>query len=97
MDQACPLCGAAVPVNPRYPQALCRECAALAGDVRGRPLAFANESMGGGFEARYADTGEEYLSHECWVRGVRCWADEARFGGIVIQPIAPPHAPRDQV
>ena len=24
--------------------------------------------------------------HECYVNGIKCHADEARFGGIVIQP-----------
>jgi hypothetical protein len=36
--------------------------------------------------ARYADTGEDYPGRECYVKGVRCRAAEARFGGIVIQP-----------
>lgn len=42
--------------------------------------------MSGGFEAIVADTKEEYPSHICYIEGVECWADEARFGGIVIQP-----------
>jgi hypothetical protein len=44
--------------------------------------------MSGGFAARYADTGEEYASHECFVDGIKCHADEARFGGIVIAAVA---------
>jgi hypothetical protein len=43
--------------------------------------------LSGGFAARYADTGEEYASHECFVGTVRCHADESRFGGIVIEAI----------
>jgi hypothetical protein len=43
--------------------------------------------MTGGFIAQYADTGESYPSHECYVDGVRCHADEGHFGGIVIQPV----------
>lgn len=42
--------------------------------------------MGGGFVARYADTRECRDSHVCYVDGVKCWADEARFGGVVVQP-----------
>jgi len=42
--------------------------------------------MSGGFQGAYADSGEAYLSHVCFVKGIRCWADEAKFGGIVIQP-----------
>lgn len=38
-----------------------------------------------GFVAEYADTGEEYQGHDCFIDGVKCHADEARFGGIVIE------------
>jgi hypothetical protein len=45
-------------------------------------------SLSGGYAARYADTGEPYSSHACYIDGLPCWADEARFGGIVIERIA---------
>jgi pilus assembly protein CpaE len=61
--------------------------AARATDAQQRPLQFGNISFSGGFRARYADTGEVYDSHTCFIDGVKCWADEARFGGIVIQGI----------
>jgi hypothetical protein len=50
-------------------------------------LVFSNESFSGGFIAQYADTGEARDSHLCFVDGVKCRADEARFGGIIIQPV----------
>jgi hypothetical protein len=50
-------------------------------------LVFSNETFSGGFIAQYADTGEARDSHVCFVDGVECWADEARFGGIIIQPV----------
>lgn len=56
-----------------------------ASDGRGRPLEFGNTSFSGGFVAWYADTGEIRESHVCFIDGVCCRADEARFGGIVIQ------------
>jgi hypothetical protein len=31
------------------------------------------------------ETGEPYDSHLCLINGVPCYADEARFGGIVIE------------
>jgi len=43
--------------------------------------------MTGGFIAAYADTGESYPSHACYVDGIQCNADEGYFGGIVIQPV----------
>jgi hypothetical protein len=48
-------------------------------------LRFSNEDASGRFDAEYADTGEPYLGHEYLVNGVKCYADKARFGGIVIE------------
>jgi hypothetical protein len=85
--QSCPICSTPVPPNPRYPRYLCPSCSGKATSEDGRLLEFSNVSMSGGFAARYADTGEEYASHECFVDGVKCHADEARFGGIVIEVV----------
>ena len=85
--QQCPICSADVTKNARYPRYLCRVCAAKAQSADGRPLRFSNVGLSGGFCAKYVDTGEEYPSHECFVSGVRCHADEARFGGIVIEAL----------
>jgi hypothetical protein len=45
--------------------------------------------MFGGYVAYYWDSNnaEEYNSHECYIDGIKCWADEARFGGIVIEVV----------
>ena len=51
-------------------------------------MRFDNESFSGGYVAWYADTKEPYPSHECYVDGIRCHADEHHMGGIVIQPIS---------
>ena len=83
--QACPICSTVVPVNPRYPRYLCGSCTIKATSSDGRLLEFGNTGLSGGFAARYADTGEEYSSHECFVGTVKCRADESRFGGIVIE------------
>lgn len=85
-NQRCPLCKVDVQSSLRYPNYLCGKCALDAVDEHGRALRFYNESLSGGFRALYADTNEQRDSHECYVRGVKCRADEARFGGIVIQP-----------
>ncbi len=57
----------------------------LASDEKGRKLEFNNTDIGGGFEAVYTNTGKVRKSHVCFVNGIQCWADEARFGGIVVQ------------
>ena len=74
--------------SPRYPRDVCMACAGRAASIDGRLLTFANVDGTGGFVARYADTGADYPSHECWIDGVACWADERYAGGIVIQPLA---------
>jgi hypothetical protein len=82
----CPICGSPVHHWDRYPDQLCEACVAQAVDAAGRPLRFGNLHFGGGFQAIHADDGTPHEGHECFVRGIRCHADEHRFGGIVVQP-----------
>lgn len=83
--QSCPICLAEVQPNPRYSRYLCEVCASDPRSADGRRVSFYNVSLSGGFAGRYNDSGESYNGHECFVGGIRCRADEARFGGIVIQ------------
>ncbi len=83
--QICPVCDAAVQPSQRYPRHVCPNCFAEASDRDGRRLEFSNVGLSGGYAAHYADTGAPYDSHDCWIRGIHCHADEARFGGIVIE------------
>jgi hypothetical protein len=83
----CPICTTPLPTDARYPTAVCPACVERAVDEHDRPLRFYNRCLSGGFQAIYADTGEERASHECWIDGVRCWADEAHLGGIVVCPL----------
>lgn len=77
-----------MPPDPRYPDQVCRACVRRACDEEGRPLQFYNVSLSGGFVARYADSGRERHSHVCYIDGVKCRADEARLGGMVVQVAA---------
>ena len=83
-DYHCPICAKVGEASPRYPRYICVECARRAVDENGRQLRFSNVAVSGGFEARYADDGEIRDSHVCYVDGVRCIADEAHMGGIVV-------------
>jgi hypothetical protein len=87
-DYRCPLCGVELESNPRYPAYVCQSCAVRATDFTGRALAFGNIGLGGGFSAILIDTGELYDSQVCYIDGVKCHADEARFGGIVIEVLS---------
>ncbi len=95
--QTCPICGIEVRANPRYPRYLCRDCAARAVAPDGRALRFCNADIGGGYLAFYADSEEPYPSHACVVDGIAYRADEARFGGIVIERVDPASPPSGNV
>ncbi|HUK88957.1 MAG TPA: hypothetical protein VLZ81_01050, partial [Blastocatellia bacterium] len=81
-----PICKAPVPESARYPCYVCSACASRAKDSAGRPVEFFNTDLSGGIEGRYRDSHDPYPDQTCYIDGLECWADEARFGGIVIQP-----------
>jgi ADP-ribosyl-[dinitrogen reductase] hydrolase len=85
--QQCPICTTPVRPDSRYPRYACRTCVGKASSKDDRPLAFFNIDISGGYRAEYADTGEAYDSHQCFIAGVECRADEARFGGVVIEAV----------
>lgn len=87
--QFCPICKTEVQYSQRYPLYVCANCFKKAASVDNRPLSFTNLSLSGGFAAYYADTKEIYDSHVCFIENIECIADEARFGGIVIQVKVP--------
>lgn len=87
-EKRCPICEAPALANARYPRQLCPTCVLEAVDQNGNAVRFYNTSLSGGFEAHSAD-GKVSDEHACWVRGVRCCADEGHFGGIVIETSAP--------
>ena len=86
----CPICHTSVQINPRYPNYLCSGCCDRAVDAQGRRLEFYNASLSGGFEARFKHDGspapEVTENHTIYVGFLKVWADEARFGGIVLTP-----------
>jgi len=87
-DTACPLCGRRMDADVRHPQRVCSLCVRRACDEEGRQLRFFNTDLSGGFVVRSADGGADRESHECFIDGVRCWADEAYLGGIVVEVAA---------
>ncbi|RIV20410.1 hypothetical protein DYU11_20390 [Fibrisoma montanum] len=85
----CPICQQQMIFTPRYPNAVCRRCKPKTIDKKGQAVSFRNIALSGGCEGYYVDTLELYDSHECYIDGVQCWADEARFGGIVVEVVLP--------
>ena len=83
----CPICETSLNLSTSYPNYICNSCTKKAKDIDGRQLIFFNLGTGGGYGAKYVTSNEDYLSHECYINGIKCWADEAKFGGIVIQKV----------
>lgn len=88
----CPGCGTPLEAFARYPWYFCTACRNAAVDGAGRGLDFGNEGVSGGFMFRYAGAGDDG-----WIpaRGVIALIagrpariTEARFGGVVAEPIA---------
>ena len=90
MTHQCPICGIALEPVARYPRYVGQDCADRATSIDGRPLEFFNLGLSGGYGARYADNQTSYNSHDCFIDGQACRADEARFGGIVIELLDAP-------
>lgn len=85
MTQECPICAVEIEKSRRYPNCVCFDCSKRARDENGRLLKFHNIDLSGGFVGFYVDTNEKYESRVCYIDDVKCYADEARFGGIVIE------------
>jgi hypothetical protein len=88
MEQApCPLCKQIVNFWERYPLAICGTCASDVKDPSGNPVRFKNVDWTGGFISIHTIDGAEVRKEEhiCYVKGVKCYADETRFGGIIIE------------
>ena len=83
----CPICAEKVHHWERYPNQVCERCMNKASDAYGRRLVFTNESESGGFIAFYRGTDERYDKHICYIDSVRCYANEHRFGGIVVEVV----------
>ncbi|AWB91563.1 hypothetical protein [Aeromicrobium chenweiae] len=92
----CPVCGAATFHSDRYPASVCAECQQRATDRDGRRIVGYNEGPFGGLVVFYAESpsgtqseiaGDVLETGRCWIDGIECTIDEARFGGVVIQRV----------
>ena len=89
-QQLCPLCKTEVPYSGRYPNYICYMCCSKGNvkDSEGNLVEFYNSTpIGTGFLSLHTIDGKvvKKEEHTCFVKGVKCYAEEARFGGIVIQ------------
>ena len=90
--QICPICEKNVFFFPRYPDYVCQDCLNESPPINenGIRMIFFNIDASGGFGSRL-DTDKDNIIRQdstCYINGVKCIADEARLGGIVIQPVS---------
>ena len=90
MINNCPVCNKKRETMERYPRSVCRNCLSLykTRDIKGNIIEYFNEGFGGGFISKKG--GVNGTEHHCSVNNVLCYADEARFGGIVVSAIPTP-------
>lgn len=84
----CPVClEQSENVSARYRDCVCEPCLNRFGtlDEDGLALTFGNVDFTGGFVSMRNGVRTSQPEHVCYVNGIKCFADEARFGGIVIQ------------
>ena len=82
-NKNCPICDKNMIYLERYPKMICQECIELAVNENGESIKFYNIDHTGGFISIVNDIkGEE---HECYINNIKCYAGEARFGGIVLE------------
>ena len=93
-EQYCPICGEEVMPLSRYPDYVCDACESRITDLQGRKVAFYNASISGGLIARRFNPETNKFDIEdkeleknpvVLIDGIRCYADEAHFGGIVVR------------
>ena len=83
-NRICPVCNNVHETLARYPMAVCNQCMKLykVYNSRVNSVCFGNISND-------LKTGEMfYDDHLCYVNNVKCFADEARFGGVVVSAIS---------
>lgn len=84
---SCSICGQKTNTLRRYPLRVCRECVANATDLQGNHISFSNSKNGYGCEGSYVNSQRNYGGHSCYIDCYPCEAQEARFGGIVIEKV----------
>ena len=78
----CPLCKTDIIKSSRYPKRLCCECSEKTYTEKDEKIDFYNDGLEGGFYSLLNNVKGEI--HECYVNNIKCYADEGRFGGIII-------------
>lgn len=94
-DHHCPGCGKPQKVFARYPWYFCKECIAKTADGDGRAVAFYSQTANGSMAWFYRDDKSRMqanvLTVRCLILGRPVEVSQARFGGLVAQPLSSHH------
>lgn len=82
-NKPCPICNKTMMNFKRYPNMICHSCVELATTKNGESIKFYNENNTRGFVSIV--NGVKGKEHECFINNKKCRANEARFGGIVVE------------
>lgn len=82
----CPICRCKG-LSLRYPRAVCLQCIDKHGtkSADGTDILFTSAGIWGGVRA--ISNNEPYNYSTCYISNLKVFATEARFGGIVFQPV----------
>ena len=85
-SQKCPICNSEGHYVPRYRNYVCGNCIDTYGTYTkaGQKISFGNIDYWGGFKSKIEGEDNYGSVHECYINNLQCYADEAKFGGIVI-------------
>jgi len=88
-DHHCPGCGTPQRAFERYPWYFCQDCLALAEDGTGNRLKFGNASASGGLVWQQVGGADWTVAITvfCRIKARPVMVNEARFGGVVAEPL----------
>ena len=85
----CSLCNEKCDGFSRYKNMVCNDCINKYNckDINGNVVTYCNQDISGGFISKHNENGLiiKKQDHICWINNIKCYACEARFGGIIIQ------------
>lgn len=82
----CPICKNKRLTTQRYPNKICYDCTKLCVTKDNKSIQFFNIDHSGGFVS-IVDNKYHGNIHDCYVKGIKCYADEVRFGGVVVSKV----------
>ena len=84
-SKKCPICKNDMLLFNRYPNRICNKCSELTVTEEKKNIYFGNIDIYGGFMSIV--DGNIGDIHECYVNDIKCYAEEGRFGGIIISKV----------